>query len=137
MLATILDAKAKLESEGLHVSRSGDQSLWIAATLRDSGDGITLSDDACALIGNSGRWVAVFPAEGLFTYEVPGSLAELISLIVTVYAHYRRVGGLFKDAFKQTVTQPDQYVTGRAQAVSNGALGRPPETKAEEASRMP
>jgi len=133
MLATILDAKAKLESEGLHVSRSGDQSLWIAATLREAGDGITLSDDASALIRNSGRWVAVFPAEGVFTYEAPGSLAELVSLIVTVYAHYRRVGGLLKDAFKQAVSHPEQYLAGRSLAVSNGPSGITPETKAEEA----
>jgi hypothetical protein len=133
MLATILDAKAKLEAEGLRVSRSGDHSLWIAATLRDAGDGITLSDDACALLGNAGRWVAVFPAEGLSTYEVPGSLADLVSLIVTVYARYRQVGGPVQEAFKQAVSQPEQYRTGRSPAASNGALGRTAEAKGEEA----
>src|SRR5438445_9006552 len=133
MLATMLDAKAKLESEGLHVSHSGEHSLWIAATLRDAGDGITLSDDACALLGNSGRWVAVFPAEGLSTYEVPGALADLVSLIVTVYARSQQAGGPFKEAFKQAVSQPEQYLTGRSPAGSNRALGRTAEAKAEEA----
>src|SRR5262249_33078612 len=116
MLATILDAKARLESEGLHVSRRDDHSLWIAATLRDAGEGIRLSDDACALLGDSGRWVAVFPAEGLFTYEVPASLAELVSLITAVYAHYRQAGGQLKDAFKHAVSQPEQYLAGRSPA---------------------
>ena len=128
---SIIDATTRLESEGLHVSRSGDSSLWIAATLRDAGDGIRLSDDACALLWNAGQWVAVFPAEGLFTYEVPGSLADLASLIVTVYGHYRRVGGQFRDALKQAVGQPEQY---RAIARWPGSEGRGknPEAKAKE-----
>jgi hypothetical protein len=135
MLATVLDAKAKLESEDLRVVQSSDSSLWIAATLRDAGNGIAVSNDACALLGNAGRWVAVFPAEGLFTYEVPGSLADLVSLIARVYGHYRRVGGPFKDAFKQAVTQPEQYLTGRSRVSSNGAPGTIPEAMAEEARK--
>jgi hypothetical protein len=114
MLETTLDAKEKLEAEGLHVSCNNTHSLWIAATARDLGEGIKLSDDACSLIGNSSRWVAVFPAEGLLTYEVPGSLSELISVITAVYAHYRRKGGPFNDAVKKVVIDADQYLTGRS-----------------------
>jgi hypothetical protein len=116
MLGTTLEAKAKLEGEGLHVSCNNAHSLWIAATVRDVGEGIKLSDDACSLIWNSGRWIAVFPAEGFLTYEVPGSLPELVSLITATYAHYRRAGGQFKDALKQVLTDPEQYLIGRSPA---------------------
>ena len=116
MLTNANDAKAKLESEGLYVSLS-DHSLWIAAAVRDAGvGGIKISDDACSLIGQSGRWVAVFPAEGLFAYEVPGSLAELVPLVISVYAHYRRTGGPFRQAFAQVVGEPESYLAGRAPA---------------------
>jgi hypothetical protein len=113
VVATALDAKAKLEAEGLHVSCNNAHSLWIAATLRDVGEGVKLSDDACSLICNTDRWVAVFPAEGLLTYEVPGTLTELVSLISAVYDQYRRGGGRFKDAFKHATSDPDRYLVGR------------------------
>jgi hypothetical protein len=119
VLATTLDAKAKLEEEGLHVSCSNAHSLWIAATVRDIGEGIKFSEDACSLIWNSSRWIAVFPADGLLTYEVPGSLPELISVITTVYAHYRQAGGRFKDAFRQVVTDPEQYLIGHSRAAAS------------------
>lgn len=116
MLVTALDAKAQLEAEGLHVSCNNAHSLWIAATVRDAGDGVKLSADACSLIWNSGRWVAVFPAEGLRTYEVPGTLSELVALITAVYNHYRQAGGPLKQAFKQVVSDPEQYLAGRPMA---------------------
>ena len=114
MLVTILDAKAKLEAEGLRVSHNNPHSLWIAATVRDVAAGIKLSDDACSLTCNSNRWVAVFPAQGLFTYEVSGSPAELVSTIATVYAYYRRGGGSLTDSFKQVVPNAEQYLVGRS-----------------------
>ena len=116
MSATILDAKAKLEAEGLHVSRNSVCSLWIAATIRDGGEGIKFSEDACSLMWHANRWVAVFPSEGLFTYEVPGSLSELVPLIAAVYANYRDNGGSLKDAFKRVVTDAEQYLVGRSPA---------------------
>lgn len=112
MLTTTLDARSQLESEGLHVSCPTPHSMWIAASVRDMGKGINLSYDACSLICKSGQWFAVFPAEGLCTYEVPGSLPELISFISKVYEQYRRTGGPFKDVFRRVVNDPDQYVVG-------------------------
>ena len=116
MPVTILDAKAHLEADGLHVSCNNAHSLWIAATVRDLGEGVRLSEDACALIGDASRWVAVFPAEGLLTYEVPGSPSELVAVITAVYAHYRQAGGPFKDAFTHVVPDAGQYLSGRAPA---------------------
>jgi hypothetical protein len=116
MMITALEAKAKLEAEGLHVSCNNAHSLWIAATLRDAGEEIKLSEDACSLIWDSGRWVAVFPAEGLRTYEVPGTLSELVALITAVYDHYRQAGGPLKQAFRQVVSGSEQYLAGRPMA---------------------
>jgi hypothetical protein len=114
MVATTLEAKAKLEAEGLFVSGNDTHSLWIAANVSDQGEGIKLSPDACSLLWDSGRWVAVFPADGLLTYEVPGALEDLLSLIVAVYKQYRHAGGHFKNAFRQVVSDSEQYLVGRA-----------------------
>ena len=114
MLVTTLDAKAKLEAEGFHVSCNNPHSLWIAATVRDMGAGIKLSNDACSLSWNSSRWVAVFPADGLLTYEVPGSLSELVSLITAIYADYRQAGGSLKDAVGRVVVDAEQFLVGRS-----------------------
>ena len=116
MLVTTLDAKAKLEAEGLHVTCNDANSLWIAANMRETGNGINLSEDACSLIWDSGRWVAVFPAEGMLTYEVPGSLSELVALITAVYTQCRRAGGHANDALRRVVTDPDQYLLSRSPA---------------------
>lgn len=112
MLKTAADAKAKLETEGLHVAFNSPDSLWIAASVREAGDGITLSDDACSLIWKPSGWVAVFPGEGLLSYEVPGILPELVPLITAVYTHYRRAGGPFQAAFPKVVSQPERYLLG-------------------------
>jgi len=116
MLVTTLDAKAELEAEGLHVSCNNAQSLWIAATVQDMEAGIKLSHDACSLTWNSNRWVAVFPAEGLLTYEVPGFLSELVSLIIAVYANYRQAGSSMKDAFMRVMPDAEQFLVGRSRA---------------------
>ena len=114
MIVTASDAKASLEAKGLYVSNR-NSSLWIAATVEDVGDGVVMSNDACSLISNADGWVAVFPAEGLCTYERPGTLEELIATILAVYEQYR-CGGAFTDALRHVVPDPDRYVTGRSLA---------------------
>lgn len=116
MIVTASDVKAHLEARDLYVSARGSSSLWIAATVRDTGDGVLMSNDACSLIANDEGWVAVFPAEGLCTYELPGTLEELIATISAVYEQYRREGGAFANAFRQAVPDPDRYVIGRSLA---------------------
>jgi hypothetical protein len=116
VIVNALDAKKQLELEGLYVSHHNPHSLWIAATVRDMGEGIKLSEDACSLICKSGQWIAVFPAEGLCTYEVPGLLPDLVTVVSRVYEQHRRTGGPFQAAFRQVVNNPDQYVVGRSLA---------------------
>ena len=110
MLVTALDAKAKLEAEGLHVSCNSAHSLWIAANTREMAEGVKVSKDACSLVWDAGRWVAIFPADGLLTYEVPGTLSELVAVISAVYRQYRQAGGAFKDVLKQVVGDSEQYL---------------------------
>lgn len=116
MPITISDVQAELEAQGLRVVRNNEHSLWIAATVRDAGEGVGLSDDACSLFADAGRWVAVFPADGLATYEVSGPLPELVSLIASVYAHYRQAGGRFIDVFPHVLNGAEQYLAGRSAA---------------------
>jgi hypothetical protein len=114
MVQTLLEAKAQLEAEGLYVAWNIPNALWIAGTLTQKGEGIQLSPDACSLLRDGERWVAIFPAEGLRTYEREGPLPELVSLIVTVYQHYRRSGRAFSEAFPRSVRNPEQYLVGRS-----------------------
>ena len=116
MVETLAEAKAALQAEGLHVSSYVPHGLWIAGSLVDSGDGIHLSHDACVLMEEAERVVAGFPADGMLAYEVPGSLSDLVALILAVYHDHRRNGGDFKDAVKRRVANPEQYLTGRSPA---------------------
>jgi Zn-dependent peptidase ImmA (M78 family) len=113
MNETILDVKAELEAAGLEVKPSGERSLWIAATTKDAGGGLRLSNDASTLLQQDDHWVAVFPAQGTLSYEVPGDLRDLVPLMRCVYTHYRRLGGSFKDAFKRSVSNSESYLVGR------------------------
>jgi hypothetical protein len=123
MNQAILDAGAELEAGGLIVKRSGEASLWICATTRDAGGGIHVSNDASSLLYQDDRWIAVFPAAGLLSYEVPGDLGDLVRLIRDVYANYHRLGGPFKEAFARSVLDPESFLAGQLPAED-----RPPST---------
>ncbi len=121
MNQAILEAKAELEAGGLIVKRSGETSLWICDTIQDAGGGLHLSNDALTLLQQGDRWVAIFPAAGLLSYEVLGDLRDLVPLIRGVYANYRRYGGPFRDAFARSVPDPESYLVGRLPAEDQSA----------------
>jgi hypothetical protein len=113
MIATLQDAKAKLESEGLYVSCRDDR-LWIAANVRDAGDGIMVADEACALIRTGDAWSAIFPASRpFFPHEMPGTLPDLVATIAAVFAEKRRAQIQLGHAFRQVVSDPDRFLMGR------------------------
>ena len=112
MNQALLDAKAELAAAGLSVKQNGETALWITATSQEIG-GLTLSKDASALLQRDGEWIAVFPTPGTLSYEVPGSLPDLTSLILKVYAHYRRFGGSFDHAFERSVPASESFLVGR------------------------
>ena len=127
----ILEAKEELEAGGLTVKLNGETSLWICDTIRETG-GVRLSNDASALVRQDDRWIAVFPAEGMLSYEVPGDLPDVVSLIKGVYASYRRAGGPLKEAFARSVPDPERYLQGRLPAEDRTGP-RPPARRVEVA----
>ena len=110
---TFVGAISILEAHDLCVRANNERSLWIADQPTDMGDGILLSNAACALLQREDEWVAVFPAAGSRTYEVPGTLPEGVSLILAVYARLRKDKGTLNEAFRQTLLDPDDYLNGR------------------------
>src|SRR5207244_12543984 len=54
-------------------------------------------------------WVAVSPAAGLLTDEVPGTLDALVTLILAVYDKYLSEGGPFRDVLKKIMSDSEQY----------------------------
>jgi hypothetical protein len=111
----VLDAKAELEAGGLTVKPRGETSLWICDTIQEAG-GVRFSKDASVLLREDDRWIAIFPAAGMLSYEVPGEPQALVELIKGVYANYRRFGGPLKDAFARSVPDPERYLQGRLPA---------------------
>jgi hypothetical protein len=116
-METIQEAKGALEATGLVVSQSSTHpSLLIGNSTRDVGEGIHMFQDACALNQRNAEWVVLFRAEGLTQYEVPGTLAEGVSLILAAYQDHRKNGGMFKDACKRVLGDADRYLIGRSLA---------------------
>lgn len=116
MIETIQDAKTALESAGLYASWNHNGSLLIAGSLRDTGDGIQVSNDACALLQSPESWVAVFPAAGLRTYEMPGSLDELVTVILATHQHHRLTECPWNEVFAQVVGEADRFLSGESLA---------------------
>ena len=113
MISTINEAKAALESDGLRVSATGPDSLLVASGARQSYD-IEYLLNACVLIQTPTGWVAMFPWKGQRAHEIPGPLADLVSLILAVYAEHRLAGGEFGDAATRVLSDPERNPIGRA-----------------------
>jgi hypothetical protein len=116
MIATIQDAKSALETDALFVADGYMNSLLIGGWVADGGDGLRIFKDACGLNQRNGEWIVLFPAEGLTQYEIPGTLAEGVALILAAYQEHRKNGGEFRDACKRVLKDADQYLIGRSLA---------------------
>lgn len=116
MIETIQDAMTVLKAAGLAVSVTTFNSLQIGSSLEDVGEGIHMFRDGSALNPRNGEWVAMLPAEGLMPHEIPGTLADGVTLILAAYQEHRQNGGLFKDACKRVLKDADQYLIGRSLA---------------------
>ena len=103
MIATILDAKARLEAGGFYVSPKDDHSLFIAGHVTDVGDGIKISNDACGLFQHGGQWLVIFPGRGMTSREVPGQLPDLVALIEAVYRRHQSTGGDLWEAVRDVI----------------------------------
>lgn len=113
MIATLGEATAHLTAEGMEVTQTQHPpGLQIAGSWRDS-DGIRVSNDSCVLGLRDNQWVAGFRAEGLLGQEVPGTLNDLVNLIISIYRRYRQFGGKFSDAVEQTIPNAHHNQTER------------------------
>jgi len=114
---TIELAHQMLVSAGLHAEMNEPDCMSIAGKLEIVGDrGIELSQDACVLFCEEGRWQVNFPGKGILAYEVTGTLDELVPLILSVYDDYRRRGGKFGEAFGRVESDSERYLVGRTPA---------------------
>jgi hypothetical protein len=117
MITTLAEARERLLAEGLLLSdQSNPSNTLVYGSFEDSGIGIQVSHDASGLFFIDNRWIAAFPSRGLQQYRVPGSLSELVDLIVSVYRHYWETGGEFWRSVEAVIPNVDQYLTGRQPA---------------------
>src|SRR4051794_16929182 len=103
MVATIQEARARLEADGLHVGSGYQGALLIANSFTEGSEGIRVLHDACTLFEDGGGWLAIFPSKGMSRREVSGSLPDLVALIEEIYRRHRSAGGDFAEAVKQVV----------------------------------
>lgn len=112
MNESIQEALTTLQAAGLAASFNRLNSLQIGTSLDDVGDGIRIFRDGCALNERNGEWIALLPAGGLTQYEVPGTLADGIALILAAYDNHRKNGGPFHDACKRVLKDAERYLIG-------------------------
>ena len=110
---SIEHARRMFVAAGLHTELNEPDCLSIAGKVEIVGDrGIEISQDACVLFCEEGQWQVNFPGKGMLAYEVVGTLDELVPLILSVYADYRRDGGKFGEAFGRVVEDAERYLVG-------------------------
>ena len=112
-MSTSIDiAVARMEAQGLHVTVRNPTTLFIAAVVDDVAPGFSVSNDATFLIDHGEKWLAIFPARGQCTFELPGGLTELTELVLSVYKDYREKGGRLHEAFMRVVPIHQRYLRG-------------------------
>jgi hypothetical protein len=96
MNSDLAAAQRRLQAAGLVVRAPTDNSLWVAGHLTEVEAGVNLSQDACGIQRRDGsEYVAVFPSDSEILVEVPGTIPDLVSLILAMYLRHRRQGGSF------------------------------------------
>jgi len=116
MIGTRQEAVTTLHAAGLAASITSLGSLQIGSSLDDVGDGLRIFRDGCAMNPLNGEWIALLPAGGLTQYEVPGTLAEGVALILAAYEDHRKNGGPFHEACKRVLKDAERYLIGSSLA---------------------
>lgn len=102
-------AQRRLQAAGLTVRTPTDDSLWVAGHMTPIEVGVNLSQDACGIQRReSGDYVGLFPSETEVVVEVPGTVPDLVSLVLAMYLRHRRQGGSFGDAVGAVLRESDQ-----------------------------
>lgn len=108
MIHTLDQARAAFTALGLHVKLTGEDGLWIAATVEEISPGIRMSRDASVLLEQDGRWVALFPSEGSAAVERAGSLSDLVDLIKAAYEARSRSREPFETVIRSVLRARDR-----------------------------
>jgi hypothetical protein len=124
MTAISIDtALESLRAHGLHASARDSNTLFVAADVEDVSSDIAIAHDVTILLDKGPTWLAIFPAQGQCTFEVPGPLDDLTELVVSVYKDQREHGGPLHEAVMRRVPSCQRYL--------RGAIGSPAPAKAK------
>jgi hypothetical protein len=111
MTITLIDVKEKLEQEGLCVTASRPEALWIADDVETiPGTEIPFSRKVCTLETVDNQWVARFAVFPPATCDVYGSLVDLQNSILSVFQHCRTSHVSLWIAFSQVIGDPNSYI---------------------------
>jgi|GEM_PF-6396753 len=119
MIHNTADVKLLVEAAGLFVFGIRTDSIFIASSRTESdGDfdedgygGIRCYSGECGLFRTPEGWLARYPKYQR-VYDVPGTLDELVPLILSVYAHHKQHSGELYEAFEQVVADAERYLAG-------------------------
>jgi hypothetical protein len=112
MAIDLHEADRRFRAAGLAVRTFRTDALHVSRGWTVEGNGIHLAHDVCGLRGTEdGRYVASFPTIGHVLIEVPGTLEELVPLILEVYRHHDGMNAPFYEAVREVVLKaPDWSV---------------------------
>ncbi len=115
MTAISIDtALESFRADGLQASARDRNTLVVAAVVEDTSPGIAIAHDVTILLDKGPTWLAIFPAQGQCTFEVPGTLEELTALALAVYRDYRKNGQPLHAAVMRAIPNYQSYLRGAA-----------------------
>jgi hypothetical protein len=110
MAKDLQDAERQFNEAGLKVRRPQPDSLHVSRGWTLVGDGIKLAHDVCGIIGTGdGQYSASFPTIGHVRLEVPGTLEELVPLVLEVYQRHEGMEAPFYEAVREVVLKSSDW----------------------------
>ena len=105
------EAKIAFASHGLYAAVKARRSIQIGTGTRPKEGGIGSVENDSAIVEIEGRWAALF-TKCMAQYEVPGTLYELVPMVLSVYEYQKQAGGELYEAFKHVVEDAERYLIG-------------------------
>jgi hypothetical protein len=103
------DAEREFNTAGLIVKSARPGFLHISRGWTEVQEGIRIAHDVCGIFGTeNGNYIASFPTIGHVRVEVPGTLQELVPLVLEVFRHHEGMNAPFYEAVREVVLKsPD------------------------------
>ena len=111
VIRNLNEAKTAFASQGLYAAVSTRRTIQIGTGTQLTEGGIGLVENGSSIVEIEGRWTALV-TKYMAQYELPGTLEELVPLILSVYDHQRRHGGELYGAFEHVVEDAERYLVG-------------------------